>query len=115
MRAFGDLLRALFRSRLVQILGWIALVLAVAVAINVIGIRILGDLNSWIRWLDTHRRYFVIWRVCLYAATTYGWWWMHKRIRHREPGAETTARLRRIEVGAVTVILLFEATALLRS
>lgn len=84
----------------------LALVL-IAALVNVIGIRVVGDVNSWAHWLRAHRGDFLAWRLFLYGATAWGWWWMHERVRRREPGAH--ARLLRVEIAAVLVILALES------
>ena len=55
-----------------------------------------------------------MWRLLLYAATAYGWWWMRGRLRQREPSAEAHQRLRRTEIAAVTALVLLEGSQLLR-
>ena len=51
----------------------------------------------------------------LYAATAYGWWWMRRRLREREPSPEAHQRLLRVEIAAVVTLVLLEGSQLLRS
>ncbi len=51
----------------------------------------------------------------LYAATAYGWWWMRRRLREREPSPEAYQRLLRVEIAAVVALVLLEGSQLLRS
>ena len=90
-------------------LFWSLTVILVTVAVNVIGIRVVGDVNGWTHWLRAHRGGFLAWRLCLYGATAWGWWRMRERVRAREPGAHV--RLLRIEITAVLVILALEGVA----
>lgn len=90
-------------------------VLLIAGAINLIGIRVVGDVRDWSHWLNDHRPYFLVWRTVLYCATACGWYWMRRRVLHREPGPETLRRLLRAEIAAATVVLLLEGLPLLES
>jgi hypothetical protein len=107
-------LRWLFNARLGWALLWTLLVVMAAVAINLAGIRLIGSLGGWSRWLRAHAGYFLIWRLCLYAATCYGWWWTRRRLRQREPSPEAHRRLLRTEIAAVLSIVLLEGSVLLR-
>jgi hypothetical protein len=107
------LAKSLLSRRLAWALAWIALVVLVAVGINLVGIRLVGDVDGWTRWLDERAGYFLAWRLCLYGATAYGWIWMRRRLRERVPSAETG--LRRGEIGAVATIALLEVSLLWRS
>ena len=104
----------LFSRQLGRTLGWVALIVLVAIAVNVVGIRLIGDVEGWGRWLDERAGYFLVWRLCLYGATAYGWMWMRRRLRARDASAETHQRLLRAEIGAVAVIVLLEISVLLR-
>jgi hypothetical protein len=106
--------RRLFNARLGRALLWTLLVVLTAVAINLAGIRLVGSLDGWSRWLRAHTGYFLVWRLCLYAATGCGWWWMRRRLRQREPSQEAHRRLLRTEIAAVISIVLLECSALLR-
>jgi hypothetical protein len=111
IRVIPSALRALFGRQLAwALLAALALILA-ATGVNLIGIRVLGDVGAWAKWLQDHRLEFLAWRICLYGATAWGWVWMRSRVRHREP--EANRRLRRVEIAALLVIVAIEAMALL--
>jgi hypothetical protein len=107
-------LRRLFNARLGWALLWALVVVLAAIAINVTGIRLIGSVGGWSHWLRAHAGYFLIWRLCLYSATGYGWWWMRRRLRQREPSSEAHRRLLRAEIAAVLSIMLLEGNAFLR-
>lgn len=100
--------RWLFNKRTAQALAWTALLLLVAVAVNVIGIGIVGDLQGWSRWLDAHARLFLIWRIFLYLALGVSWWGIRRRIMASVGSAREGARLIRVEVAAVVTLLVLE-------
>ena len=104
-------LRWLGHSRILSVLLWVLFVILIAATVNVIGIRIVGSVTGWAHWMQTHRVFFLMWRLCLYSGTAWGWWWMRERVRHREPGAEH--RLRRLELAAVLAVVALEGVALL--
>ncbi|MEW9900475.1 hypothetical protein ABWL39_17795 [Chitinivorax sp. PXF-14] len=103
----------LFNRRVGIALLWTLLVAGIAVAVNVAGIHVVGSIDGWERWLHAHSAHFLVWRLLLYAATAYGWWWMRRRLLQREPEAETHHRLLRVEIAAVTTIVLLEGSQLL--
>lgn len=105
-------LRQLADRRLLSGLAWGLALILVAAAVNVIGIRVVGDVNGWAEWLHAHRADFRVWRIGLYGATAWGWWRMRKRLRQREPDAP--ARLHRLEIAAIVVILTLESLAFLQ-
>ncbi len=100
---------------LLKALLWVLLVAGVAVGMNVAGIHIVGSIDGWQRCLAANRGYFVAWRLLLYAATAYAWRRMRRRLREREPSAQTHQRLRRVEIAAVITLVLLEGSQLLRS
>ncbi|WP_447847048.1 hypothetical protein [Pseudomonas aeruginosa] len=102
-----------FNRRVGVALLWTLLV-AVAVAVNIAGIHVVGGVEGWQHWLQAHAGHFFLWRLLLYAATAYGWWWMRGRLRQREPSAEAHQRLLRTEIAAVTALVLLEGSQLLR-
>ncbi|MBB0025235.1 MULTISPECIES: hypothetical protein [Burkholderiaceae] len=110
-RAWTWLLPAwLFNRRVGVGLLWVVLVIGVAVGANVAGIHIIGSIDGWQHWLAAHRGYFFVWRLLLYAATGYGWWWMRRRLREREPSVEARQRLLRVEVAALITLVLLEGS-----
>ena len=113
-RLAGLRLSGLFSRRVGGALLWTLLVLGVAAAVNVVGIRAVGSIEGWERWLRAHTYHFFVWRLLLYTATAYGWWWMRQRLSQREPQAEVHRRLLRVEMAAVVAIAVLEASQLLR-
>ncbi|CFV69632.1 Uncharacterised protein [Burkholderia pseudomallei] len=85
----------------------------ILIAVSAIGIRIVGDMARWQRWLHVHAWFFIIWRLMLYAGIAHGWWWMHQRVRQRDDSAQARRRLRRAGIGAVLAIGATEVISLL--
>ena len=104
----------LFSHSLGRALAWITLVVFVAVILNIVVIHLVGDAGKWSQWLNVHSSYFLIWRLCLYSATVYGWMWMRHRLRERDASTEAHQRLLRAEGGAIATIVLLEASILLQ-
>lgn len=104
------LLRGGFGRWLGCTLAWITVIVLVAAGANLVGIRLVGDMDGWRQWLDEGAGYFLIWRICLYGATVYGWIWMRRRVRARDPSVETHQRLRRAEIGTVAAVALLEVS-----
>lgn len=108
-------LRAFVVARRVAVaLLWCAPVGITAILAHVLGIRLLGGVDGWQRWLQTHAGLFALWRCGLYTLTGWGWWWVHRRVRLREPDVETQRRLLRIEIAALIAVVLLEGSAWLR-
>jgi len=105
----------LFNRRVGLALLWALLMVGIAVAVNVAGIHVVGGIDGWEHWLRAHSAHFFVWRLLLYAAAVYGWWRMRQRLRQREPAPETHQRLLRIEIAALTTIVLLEGSQWLRS
>lgn len=105
-------MRRLFNRQLARTLGWIALLVFVAVGINVVGIGVAGNVDGWNRWLNEHASHFLVWRLCLYGAMIYGWIWMRRRLLKRDNSTESRRRLLRTEIGAVAAIALLEFSVL---
>ena len=101
----------LFNRRIGVALLWSTLVIGAAVLVNLAGIHLVGSIDGWERWLRTHAAVFLVWRLCLYAGTISGWWWMRRRVQRRESLLETRLRFLRIEVAAVAAIVLMEGSA----
>ena len=101
-------------GRLVSALAWVTLIVLAAVAVNLVGIRVVGDVDGWARWVNEHAGYFLVWRLGLYGATAYGWIRMRRRLRARDRSAEAHHRLRRAELGALAAIALLEISVFLR-
>ena len=88
-------LRWLFSRRAAKTLLWLVLIVAAAVGANVAGINLVGSVAGWERWLAASAGYFFIWRLCVYAATAYGWFWMRRRVLAREDQSGTDGQARR--------------------
>jgi len=100
--------RWLLNRNVGKALLWTVLVLALAVAANVLG-------DDWQSWLDAAAGVFFVWRLCLYAATIYGWRWMRRRLLARESGSEAKRRLIRAEVAAVIAVTALEISLLVQN
>ena len=108
-------LRWLFNRRVGLTLLWTALLLIAAVAVNVVGIQIAGGIEGWQRWMAAQSGAFLAWRLLLYAATAWGWLWMRRRLRAREPERATGQRLLRAEVAAIVAVIVLEASLLMQA
>ena len=104
------ILLKIFNKRVAITLLVVLLVISVAVLVNVIGIQLAGDIQSWDRWLKNNAPVFFVWRLFLYAGTLYGWLWMRKRVLQRESSPEIGIRLKRVEICAAASIVLLEVT-----
>lgn len=104
----------LLNRRVGAALLWTLLVVAAAATVNVADIHLVGGIEGWQHWLQAHAGHFLVWRLCLYGATAYGWWWMRRRLLRREPSGETRQRLRRTEIAAVIAGAALEASQLLQ-
>lgn len=95
-------------QRMGLVMLWSTLLIAVAVAINVLGIRMAGSIESWQQWLAEHANLFLAWRLLLYAGTVWGWIWMRRRLLARQPQASAHQRLLHAEITAVLTIAALE-------
>ncbi|MDR2452448.1 MAG: hypothetical protein LBE85_11950 [Candidatus Accumulibacter sp.] len=100
----GKLARALF---------WSSLILFLALAVNLVGIRLLGGMDAWKGWMTVNATCFFVWRLLLYAGIAWGWRWMRARLLAREPNASAQARLRRVEVAAALTFIALEGARFL--
>ncbi len=105
----------LFNQRVALALLWVLAVAGIAAGVNVVGLHVVGSIDGWEWWLREHSAHFLVWRLLVYAATAYGWWWMRRRLREREPSPEAHQRLLRVEIAAVVTLVLLEGSQLLRS
>ena len=106
--------RWLFSRRAVKALLWTVAIVAAAVGANVAGIYLVGSVAGWERWLAAAAGYFLVWRLCLYGATAYGWVWMRRRLLAREDDAQARRRLVRSEIAGVVAIVALEASLLMQ-
>jgi hypothetical protein len=105
----------LFNRRVGLALLWTVLLLIAAVVVNVAGIRMAGSIDGWQRWMDAHAGVFLAWRLLLYGATVWGWLWMRRRLRAREPNEIAGQRLLRVEIAAIVAVLTLEASLLMQA
>nr|WP_067297509.1 hypothetical protein [Marinobacterium profundum] len=103
-----------FGRRTAKALLWTSVLLAAAIAANLIGIYRLGSIEGWARWLAGASWYFLLWRLCLYAVTAAGWRWMRRRLLAREPDGASRRRLVRAEIAGVLAIAALECSLLLQ-
>ena len=110
--------RWLFSRRAAKALLWTVVLVAAAVGANVVGIYLVGSVASWEQWLAAAAGYFLVWRLCLYGTTAYGWVWMRRRLlaRDAQNGADRRARRRlvRSEIAGVIAIVALEASLLMQ-
>jgi len=111
--------RWLLSRRAAKALLWAVVLVAVAVGTNIVGIYLVGSVAGWERWLTATAGYFLVWRLCLYGATAYGWVWMRRRLLAREAqrGTDKQARRRllRSEIAGVAAIVALEASLLMQA
>ena len=107
--------RWLFSRRVGQALLWAVMLVAAAVGANIVGIYLVGSVAGWEQWLVAAAGYFLVWRLCLYGATVYGWVWMRRRLLAREEDAQARRRLVRSEIAGVVAIVALEASLLMQS
>ncbi|MCC8445475.1 hypothetical protein [Xanthomonas translucens] len=106
--------RWLFSRRAAKALLWTVVIIAVAVGTNIAGIYLVGSVAGWQRWLAAGAGYFLVWRLCLYGATVYGWVWMRRRLLAREADAQARRRLVRSEIAGVLAIVALETSLLMQ-
>nr|WP_255626199.1 hypothetical protein [Xanthomonas sp. NCPPB 1067] len=102
----------MLNRRLGIALLWTVLAIGIAVAANLVGIRMLGGIEAWNHWLRAHAGYFVAWRLVLYGATAWGWRRLRIRNHQNAKNIDDLARIRRVEVATVLAVLLLEASNL---
>ncbi|MBX6317211.1 MULTISPECIES: hypothetical protein [Pseudomonadota] len=108
-------LRWLFNRRVGRTLLWASGLLILAIVANVVGIRLAGSIEGWQRWMADHAGLFFVWRAVLYAGTVWGWLWMRRRLRAREPEGGAQQRLLRVEIAAVLAVIALEASQFMQA
>ncbi len=63
MNTVGRCLRWLSSRRAILVLVWAVSLLIAATAVNVVGIRIAGSIESWQRWMAAQSGAFLAWRL----------------------------------------------------
>ena len=106
--------RWLFSRRAAKALLWAVVIVTATVGANVAGIYLVGSVAGWEQWLAAAAGYFLVWRLCLYGATAYGWVWMRRRLLAREDDAQARCRLVRSEIAGVVAIVTLEASLLMQ-
>ncbi|OWB31486.1 hypothetical protein [Xanthomonas oryzae] len=89
---------------------WLGVLVSVAFAANVLGIRLLGGVDAWAMWLKAHAWYFFAWRLLLYGAITVGWCRIHKNASEQGRSKHDVMRLRLAAAGVLAVMIVAEAT-----
>lgn len=107
--------RWLFSRRVGQALLWAVVLVAATVGANIVGIYLVGSVAGWERWLAAAAGYFLVWRLCLYGATAYGWVWMRRRLLAREADVQARRRLVRTEIAGIVAIVALEASLLMQA
>ena len=107
--------RWLLSRRAAKALLWAVVLVAAAVGANVVGIYLVGSVANWELWLTATAGYFLVWRLCLYGATVYGWVWMRRRLLAHEDNVQARRRLIRAEVAGVVAIVALEASLLMQA
>lgn len=115
MNTVGRCLRWLSSRRAILVLVWAVSLLIAATAVNVVGIRIAGSIEGWQRWMAAQSGAFLVWRLLLYAITAWGWLWMRRRLRTREPERAAGQRLLRAEVASIVAVIALEASLLMQA
>ncbi len=87
----------------------------VAFLINAWGIVTFGGVDRWVSWFQSHRLYFLLWRLLLYSITAYAWLPLRRRIVNAEADSATAVRLLRAEVAAMVAVVLIEALTFLHN
>lgn len=96
----------------VIVLAMLAAMTVMTIIVHAIGMRLVGSVAAWQRWLHMHAWMFGLWRLGLYVAILRGWWWMHMRVRQRDGSPDARRRLIRAEIAAVLAIVLTELVAM---
>lgn len=97
---------------MIAVLVMLAAMTIVMAIVHAIGLRIVGGVAAWQRWLHVHTWIFALWRLVLYALIARGWWWMRTRVRQRDHSPDARRRLTRAEIAAVFAIALTEIVAM---
>lgn len=97
---------------MIAVLAMLAAMTVAAVVVHAIGLRIVGGIAAWQRWLHAHAWILALWRLVLYALIARGWWWMRTRVRQRDHSSGARRRLIRAEIAAVFAIALTEIVAM---
>ncbi|MAZ06303.1 MAG: hypothetical protein CME81_07875 [Halomonas sp.] len=108
-------LLGIFNRRTARAVLWVIVMIVLALVANVIGIHLLDSVGGWEHWLSATAGYFLVWRLCLYVATGYGWVWMRRRLLEREADVQARRRLVRSEIAGGIAIVLLETSLLMQA
>lgn len=64
----------------------------------------LDRLQAWTAWLEAHAMLLLLWRLCLYGLTAWGWYGLHQRVRAREGSSRGVVRLYLLEGLALSTL-----------
>lgn len=68
----------------------------------------LDRLQAWTAWLEAHAILLLLWRLCLYGLTAWGWYGLHQRVRAREGTSRGVVRLYLLEGLALSTLVVAE-------
>jgi len=68
----------------------------------------LNRLQAWTAWLEAQAALLLLWRLCLYGLTAWGWYGLHQRVRAREGSSRDVVRLYLLEGLALSTLAVAE-------
>ncbi|WP_073168824.1 hypothetical protein [Pseudomonas asturiensis] len=87
----------------------VLLTIALAVVFMTAVAHFFGDIEQFRKWQQAHYNYLLAWRLSLYAMIGYGWYRLRRILNQRAADSSSKpSGLRRCEVMAIFVVLLFE-------
>ncbi|RMO85347.1 hypothetical protein ALQ32_200179 [Pseudomonas syringae pv. tagetis] len=87
----------------------VVLTVALAVVFMSAVVHFFGDIEQFREWQKTHYNYMLAWRLSLYTAIVFGWFKLRSALKQRVADtSQHPSGLRRCEVMAIFVVLLFE-------
>ncbi|AVS92493.1 hypothetical protein C8246_12635 [Paracidovorax avenae] len=91
---------------------WVGLLIAVAFAINVLGIRAVGSAEAWEQWIKAHAGHLLVWRISVYGCIAFGWWRIRRVDSKKDRPLADSMRIRRAVIAAMAIILIGEISAI---
>jgi hypothetical protein len=85
-----------------------ALVLLVFLLAPQLGQPSLDRLQAWTAWLEAHATLLLLWRLCLYGLTAWGWYGLYQRVHAREGSSRGVVRLYLLECLALSTLAVAE-------
>jgi len=95
-----------FRFRYWPQIGATSLLLSVAILMSIYGTYVIDNLENWKAWRAESYKYFLVWRLMLYAIAIRFWFPFRKRLVQREP--DVRWRLIRAEILVTTTCVVIE-------